>query len=120
MTAEPMHTIRRQWTIATLLPIACALLCGCANAPRPAPFAHNDYQPEYRTFKGWKRPTVGILEWQDLPQEARDYIDFIEQEIEAPVTLVSTGPRREETIVRSHPDLERLTAGRLKQVLEQR
>ena len=65
-------------------------------------------------------PTVGILEWRDLPQEARDYIDFIEQEIEAPVTLVSTGPRREETIVRDHPDLERLTAGRLGKVLEQR
>src|SRR4030095_10484484 len=77
-------------------------------------------EPVLRTFKGWKRSTVGILEWQDLPQEARDYIDFIEQEIEAPVPLVSTGPRREETIVRSHPDLERLTAGRLKQVLEQR
>src|SRR6185295_1562168 len=77
-------------------------------------------EPVLRTFKGWKTPTVGILEWQDLPQEARDYIDFIEQEIEAPVTLVSTGPRREETIVRGHSDLERLTAGRLGRVLEQR
>ena len=77
-------------------------------------------EPVLRTFKGWKRPTVGILEWPDLPQEARDYIDFIEQEIEAPVTLVSTGPRREETIIRSHPDLDRLTAGRLGKVLEQR
>ena len=77
-------------------------------------------EPVLRTFKGWKRSTVGILEWRDLPQQARDYIDFIEQEIEAPVTLVSTGPRREETIVRAHPDLERLTAGRLERVLEQR
>jgi adenylosuccinate synthase len=77
-------------------------------------------EPVLRTFKGWKKPTVGILEWEDLPQEARDYIDFIEQEIEAPVTLVSTGPRREETIVRSHPDLDRLTSGRLGRVLEQR
>jgi adenylosuccinate synthase len=77
-------------------------------------------QPVLRTFKGWKRKTVGSLDWADLPQEARDYIDFIEQEIEAPVTLVSTGPRREETIVRSHPDLEKLTSGRLARVLEQR
>ena len=77
-------------------------------------------EPILRTFKGWKRPTVGILEWQDLPPEARDYIDFIEAEIEAPVTLVSTGPRREETILRSHPDLDRLTSGRLGRVLEQR
>ena len=77
-------------------------------------------EPVLRTFKGWKRSTVGILDEADLPQEARDYIDFIEQEIEAPVTLVSTGPRREETIVRDHPSLERLTSGRLGRVLEQR
>jgi len=77
-------------------------------------------EPVLRTFKGWKRSTVGIVEWEDMPQEARDYIDFIEAEIEAPVTLVSTGPRREETIVRSHPELDRLTSGRLGQVLEQR
>jgi adenylosuccinate synthase len=77
-------------------------------------------EPVLRTFKGWKRSTVGIVEWEDMPQEARDYIDFIEAEIEAPVTLVSTGPRREETIVRSHPQLDRLTSGRLGRVLEQR
>jgi len=77
-------------------------------------------EPVLRTFKGWKRSTVGVLEWADLPQEARDYIDFIEQEIEAPVSLISTGPRREETIVRPHAELERLTAGRLGKVLEQR
>ena len=77
-------------------------------------------EPILRTFKGWKTPTVGILEWEDLPREARDYIDFIEGEIEAPVTLVSTGPRREETILRSHGSLDRLTSGRLGRVLEQR
>ena len=77
-------------------------------------------EPILRTFKGWKRNTVGLVEWPDLPPEARDYIDFIEQEIEAPVTIVSTGPRREETIVRQHADLERMTSGRLGRVLEQR
>ena len=77
-------------------------------------------EPILRTFKGWKRSTVGMVENGDLPQEARDYIDFLEQEIGAPATLVSTGPRREETIVRDHPDLARLTSGRLGQVLEQR
>src|SRR5436305_14306308 len=66
-------------------------------------------EPILRTFKGWKRSTVGILEWQDLPQEARDHIDFIEAESEARVTHVATGPRREETIVRPHARLERLT-----------
>lgn len=77
-------------------------------------------EPVLRTMKGWKRSTVGILDEADLPQEARDYVDFIEQEIEAPVSFISTGPRREETIIREHDSLVRLTSGRLGKVIEQR
>jgi len=62
--------------------------------------AHHDFKPEYRTFKGWKRSIVGITAYEDLPQEAKDYIRFIEDETEAKVSIVSTGPRREETIIR--------------------
>jgi adenylosuccinate synthase len=77
-------------------------------------------EPVAKKLKGWKRSTVGALDPKELPQEARDYIDFIEQEIEAPLSVVSTGPRREETIVRSHPVLARLTSGRLDRVLAER
>jgi adenylosuccinate synthase len=62
--------------------------------------AHNDYQPEYRTFKGWKTSTVGITSFDQLPQEARDYVRFIEDETETRASIISTGPRREETILR--------------------
>ncbi|HVR37993.1 MAG TPA: adenylosuccinate synthase [Thermoanaerobaculia bacterium] len=62
--------------------------------------AHHDYQPEYRTFKGWKTSTVGITTFEDLPQAAKDYISFIVDETEARASIVSTGPRREETILR--------------------
>jgi adenylosuccinate synthase len=62
--------------------------------------AHHDYQPEYRTFKGWKRSTAGITAYEDLPQEAKDYVQFLEDETQARVSIISTGPRREETIVR--------------------
>ena len=61
---------------------------------------HNDYQPEYRTFKGWKTPTVGITRFEELPPAARDYVKFIEDETETRAAIISTGPRREETIVR--------------------
>lgn len=64
-------------------------------------FAADDYKPEYRKFKGWKKSTVGITSFNDLPQQARDYIRFIEDESGARVGIVSTGPRREETILRS-------------------
>jgi len=62
--------------------------------------AHNDYQPEYRTLKGWKTSTAGITSFDDLPQEARDYVKFIEDETETRASIISTGPRREETILR--------------------
>jgi adenylosuccinate synthase len=77
-------------------------------------------EPVLRTLKGWKTSTVGILDEAGLPPAARDYIAFIEQELAAPITLVSTGPRREETLIHSHPALLRLTSDRLAKVLEQR
>jgi adenylosuccinate synthase len=62
--------------------------------------AHNDYQPEYRTFKGWKQSTAGTTRYEELPVEARDYVRFIEDETETRASIISTGPRREETIER--------------------
>jgi adenylosuccinate synthase len=63
--------------------------------------AKGDYAPDYRTFKGWKRSTAGVTAYDELPQQAKDYIRFIEEETGARVSIVSTGPRREETILRS-------------------
>ncbi len=62
--------------------------------------AHHDYKPEYRVMKGWKRTTVGITDFEALPQQAKDYVRFIEDESGCPITIISTGPRREETILR--------------------
>ncbi len=77
-------------------------------------------EPVYRTVPGWNTSTVGTLEHEDLPQAARDYLDLIEQELGVPIVLTSTGPRREETILRNHPTLHRLTSQRLPQVLAER
>ena len=70
-------------------------------------------QPEYRVFAGWRQETVGILDYGTLPAAARDYVSFIEQDLDLPVVLVSTGPRREETIRRDGPELQRLLGDRL-------
>ena len=63
-------------------------------------FASGEIRPIYKTFRGWKSSIVGVPAFDELPEEARDYIRFIEQELETPVSIVSTGPRREETIIR--------------------
>jgi adenylosuccinate synthase len=62
--------------------------------------ADASYEPVYRTMKGWNTSTVGITSFDELPQAARDYVRFIEEEIETPIRIISTGPRREETILR--------------------
>lgn len=56
--------------------------------------------PRFETLKGWKTNTVGIRDFDKLPAAARDYVRFIEEQLETPIPIVSTGPRREETIVR--------------------
>lgn len=61
---------------------------------------HNDYQPEYRTFKGWRTSTAGITSYDELPTQAKDYVRFIEEETGTKASIISTGPRREETILR--------------------
>jgi adenylosuccinate synthase len=77
-------------------------------------------EPVYKTLPGWRTSTVGILEFSQLPPAARDYIAFLEGEIGAEAALISTGPRREETILKPCALLESWTSGRLAQVLEQR
>ena len=62
--------------------------------------AHHDYKPEYRVMKGWKSSTVGFTDYAKLPQAAKDYVRYIEDETGCAISIISTGPRREETIQR--------------------
>lgn len=60
-------------------------------------------QPVLKTFKGWKCDLSGITEYEKLPKEARDYIEFIEDYTETAVTVVSVGPERNQIIIRQEP-----------------
>lgn len=60
-------------------------------------------KPVYKFFKGWKSDIRGIRNYEDLPREARDYVDFIESQIGYPITMVSNGPAREDIIYRKSP-----------------
>jgi adenylosuccinate synthase len=57
-------------------------------------------EPIYEVLPGWQTSTVGTVELDDLPPTARSYVDYIERAVGAPVDLISTGPRREETVLR--------------------
>ncbi len=64
--------------------------------PTPALLPHA--KPVYTTLPGWKCDIRGITDFDALPQAAKDYIRFIEKEIEVPIKIVSTGPKRHEII----------------------
>jgi adenylosuccinate synthase len=79
-----------------------------------------EVEPVYETLPGWKSDTCGVLEFGDLPQAARDYVSFLEERIGAAVGLVSTGPRREETILCGSQVLAGWLGGRVASVLANR
>ncbi len=60
----------------------------------------NKAKPVYETLPGWKCDIRGIKKYEDLPENCRKYIEFIEKHIECPITMVSNGPAREDIIYR--------------------
>jgi len=57
-------------------------------------------EPEYEKLPGWKMTTTGLTRFEQLPTAAQRYIRALEHAVGAPAVLISTGPRREETIWR--------------------
>lgn len=57
-------------------------------------------KPVYTVLPGWKCEIRGIHKYEDLPENCRNYIEFIERELEVPITMVSNGPGRHEIIRR--------------------
>lgn len=54
--------------------------------------------PVYKELPGWKEEIAGVTKFKDLPKNCQDYIKFIENSLEVKITIVSTGPQREEYI----------------------
>jgi len=63
----------------------------------------SECKPVYVDVPGWSESTVGAKSWEDLPKNAIDYLTRIEEIVETPIDIVSTGPDRSETIIRRHP-----------------
>lgn len=55
-------------------------------------------QPIYKTFEGWKKDITGIRKFEDLPNEAKAYIEFVSKQLQTPIDVISVGPDRENTI----------------------
>lgn len=60
-------------------------------------------KPVYESMPGWTENTYGVKTWDGLPKNAQAYLTRLEQLCEVPVDIVSTGPERDETILKRHP-----------------
>lgn len=60
----------------------------------------NKAKPVLTTLPGWKTDIRGIKKYEDLPENCRKYIEFVEKELEVPIKIVSNGPAREDIIMR--------------------
>lgn len=58
-------------------------------------------KPVYQVLPGWNCDIRGIRRYEDLPENCRNYIEFIERELQVPITMVSNGPGREDIIYRN-------------------
>jgi adenylosuccinate synthase len=65
--------------------------------------AQANAEPVYETMEGWSGSTRGARSWAELPAQAIKYVRRIEELVEAPVTLLSTSPERDDTILMRDP-----------------
>ena len=56
--------------------------------------------PVYKTFAGWQADLTGMTTYDELPAELKQYIQFIEDEVEVPIKIISVGPDRKQTILK--------------------
>ena len=70
------------------------------------PFGAEDVarcEPIYEDFPGWEQSTFGVQDWDALPENARRFLERLGEVCGVPIDLISTGPERDQTIVRRHP-----------------
>ena len=66
----------------------------------PFPAILPDAKPVMTTMPGWKCDISGVRKWEDLPEAARNYVEYVEREIGCHITYVSVGPERDSIIIR--------------------
>lgn len=73
---------------------------GSLTDEMPFQLVDENITPVYKTLKGWKSDVTDVVTYDVLPDELKDYVKFIEEETGVPITIVSVGPDRKQTILR--------------------
>jgi len=62
-----------------------------------------DCEAIYEDMPGWKQCSVGVTKYEELPENAKAYLSRLQTLVGVPITIISTGPDREQTIIRQNP-----------------
>ncbi len=73
---------------------------GGSHAELPYDLCEVEITPKLKHFKGWESSLEGVMEYEALPPAAREFLAYLEKELETPIAMVSTGPERKKLIVR--------------------
>jgi adenylosuccinate synthase len=74
-----------------------------ATTPPLLPQHFGECEAVYEELPGWKQSTVGVIRYEDLPENARAYLERLQSLVGIPISIISTGPDREQTIIRQNP-----------------
>ncbi len=78
-------------------------IAGQVTTEFPVPHLLKEAKPVYEMLPGWQCDIRGIRRYEDLPENCRRYVEFVEGQIGFPITMVSNGPGREDIIYRKSP-----------------
>ncbi|MEM7574002.1 MAG: adenylosuccinate synthase [Bacteroidota bacterium] len=84
--------------IAELQAATAYSINGATSQQLPYDLVDDNYAPIYSSHAGWQTGLEGIEDYQQLPQAAKDYVDFLEEQLQVKITMVSTGPDRTELL----------------------
>ena len=65
-----------------------------------SPLLQSSAKPVMEYMEGWKCDISGVRKWEDLPEAARNYVQYVEEKIGCPIGYVSVGPERDSIIIR--------------------
>ena len=68
----------------------------------PYDICNNEVTPIYKELKGWDQDLTGLKSIDELPSELMDYVAYLEKELELPISIVSVGPDRNQTLIRDN------------------
>lgn len=68
----------------------------------PFDLCDDDFTPVYKTLKGWNTDITKITDYKSLPVELHEYVEFLEEELNVPISIVSVGPNRTQTMFRKN------------------